>query len=124
MKDLLIDGGSIVIEDTFFSSKDIYTSHHDHDATRYVQEKIFGFAEILSLSEQIEQIASAGLKITYMLEHSSSYKHTIGCWIRNLRQIDVQRYPSAKDFIKYMTIAQRGWNKTTQNHLLVLKKMG
>lgn len=123
MKDLLADGGSIVIEDTFFVTKDSYTVHHTHEATRFVQEKVFGFAEILSLSEQIEQIASAGLKIAYMLEHSNSYKHTIGCWLRKLRQIDLQQYPDAKNFIKYMTIAQRGWNKTTQNHLLVLKKM-
>jgi Cyclopropane fatty acid synthase and related methyltransferases len=123
MKELLHRDGAIVIEDTFFVSKDTHVSHQDHEATRFVQEKIFGFAEILSLSEQIEQITNAGLKIAYMLEHSNSYKHTIGCWIRNLRQIDAAQYPNAKDFIKYMMIAQRGWNKTTQNHLLVLKRM-
>ena len=123
MKDLLREGGSIVIEDTFFVTKESYNEHHTHEATRFVQEKIFGFAEILSLSEQVEQIASVGLKITYMLEHSNSYKHTIECWLRKLRQVDLQQYPNAKEFIKYMTIAQRGWNKTTQNHLMVLQKM-
>jgi cyclopropane-fatty-acyl-phospholipid synthase len=123
MGEMLAPNGCIVIEDTFFVSKDTYQSHSDVEATRFVQEKIFGFAEILSLSEQIEQIASADLKVTYMLEHSNSYKHTIGRWIRNLKQIDAREYPNARDFIKYMTIAQRGWNHTTQNHLLVLKKM-
>lgn len=100
-----------------------YSEHRAHEATRYVQEEIFGFAEILSLSEQIEQIANAGLKVSYMLEHSNSYKNTIGCWLRKLREMDIQQYPNVKDFIKYMTIAQRGWNKTTQNHLLVLQRM-
>lgn len=123
MRDLLVEGGSIIIEDTFFVSKETHASHQNHEATRFVQEKIFGFAEILSLSEQIEQITGAGLKVAYMLEHSNSYKHTIECWIRNLRQIDVAQYPNARDFIKYMMIAQRGWNRTTQNHLLVLKRM-
>ncbi len=123
MSDMLAPGGSIVIEDTFFVSKKTYESHSDLEATRFVQEKIFGFAEILSLSDQIEQISRAGLKVTSMLEHSNSYKYTIDQWIRNLKQIDAQEYPNARDFIKYMTIAQRGWNNTTQNHLLVLKKM-
>lgn len=123
MRDLLAPEGCIVIEDTFFVSRDTHQSHGDLEATRFVQEKIFGFAEILSLSEQIEQISNANLKITYMLEHSNSYKYTIGRWIQNLKQVDAQEYPSARDFIKYMTIAQRGWNRTTQNHLLVLKKM-
>jgi cyclopropane-fatty-acyl-phospholipid synthase len=122
MKNLLAEGGSIVIEDTFFATQGSYTAHRSREATRFVQEKVFGFAEILSLSEQIEQIASAGLKISYLVEHSNSYKHTIGCWLRKLRQIDLQQYPDTKDFIKYMTIAQRGWNKTTQNYLLVLKR--
>lgn len=123
MRELLAEGGSIVIEDTFFVTKDCYSEHRAHEATRYVQEEIFGFAEILSLSEQIEQIANAGLKVSYMLEHSNSYKNTIGCWLRKLREMDIQQYPNVKDFIKYMTIAQRGWNKTTQNHLLVLQRM-
>lgn len=123
MSDLLAPNGCIVIEDTFFVSKGTYQSHSELEATRFVQEKIFGFAEILSLSDQIEQISDAGLKVTYMLEHSNSYKYTIGRWIRNLKRIDTQQYPNARDFIKYMTIAQRGWNNTTQNHLLVLKKM-
>lgn len=123
MGNMLASNGCIVIEDTFFVSRDTHQSHGDLDATRFVQEKIFGFAEILSLSEQIEQITNAGLKVSYMLEHSNSYKYTIGRWIRNLKQIDAREYPNARDFIKYMTIAQRGWNHTTQNHLLVLKPM-
>lgn len=123
MGKMLAPNGSIVIEDTFFVSKDTYDSHSEVEATRFVQEKIFGFAQILSLSEQIEQISNAGLKVTYMLEHSNSYKHTIGRWIHNLKQIDAREYPNARDFIKYMTIAQRGWNHTTQNHLLVLKRI-
>lgn len=123
MASLLKEEGCIVIEDTFFIDKDLHASHADNEATRYVQEKIFGFAEILSLSEQTEQIAKAGLKISYMLEHSDSYRCTIKSWIRNLKKLKAQDYPNAREFIKYMTIAQRGWNRTTQNQLLVLRKM-
>ena len=123
MAGLLANDGVIVIEDTFFVTQEKYQSQAEVDATRFVQQKIFGFAEILSLSEQMEQISKAGLKIASMLEHTNSYKYTIGHWIKNLKRIDLQRYPDAKDFIKYMMVAQRGWNHTTQNQLLVLKKI-
>jgi cyclopropane-fatty-acyl-phospholipid synthase len=123
MQSMLSENGSIVIEDTFFTSKATYQTHAEQDATRFVQEKIFGFAEILCFSDQVEQICNAGLKITSLFEHSDSYKWTIGHWIRNLKRLDYQQYPSARDFVKYMTIAQRGWNNTTQNQLLVLKNL-
>jgi cyclopropane-fatty-acyl-phospholipid synthase len=123
MARLLANDGVIVIEDTFFVSNQKYLAQAEVDATRFVQEKIFGFAEILSLSAQLEQISCAGLKVASTLEHTNSYKYTIGHWIKNLRQMDPGLYPNARDFIKYMQIAQRGWNHTTQNHLLVLKKI-
>lgn len=124
MHSMLSDNGCVVIEDTFFTSKETYLSHAEQEATRYVQEKIFGFAEILCFSDQVEQISAANLKIVSMFEHSDSYKYTIGQWIKNLKQMDYGQYPNARNFVKYMTIAQKGWNKTTQNQLLVLKRMG
>jgi cyclopropane-fatty-acyl-phospholipid synthase len=123
MRNLLKPKGSIIIEDTFFVSKNTFDQHADLEATRFVQKSIFGFAEILSLSEQFDQIAQVGLKVASMLEHSDSYKQTIKCWIKNLKGLNVHEHPGARDFIKYMTIAQRGWNHTTQNHLLVLNHM-
>jgi cyclopropane-fatty-acyl-phospholipid synthase len=123
MAELLAADGVIVIEDTFFVSNQKYLSQVDVEATRFVQEKIFGFAEILSFPEQMEQIANVGLKVASTLEHTNSYKYTIDHWIKKLRQIDANRFPDARNFIKYMLIAQRGWNHTTQNHLLVLKKI-
>lgn len=123
MQEMLADDGCIVIEDTFFVSNKMHQSHAEKEATRYVQEKIFGFAEILSFSDQVEQICNANLKITSTFEHSQSYKYTIGRWIQNLKKMDVSQYPNARSFIKYMTIAQRGWNNTTQNQLMVLKKV-
>lgn len=124
MRNMLTPNGCIVIEDTFFTSRETYQSHTEQEATRFVQEKIFGFAEILCFSEQVEQISNARLKITSLFEHSESYRCTISQWIKKLKQMDYAQYPNARDFVKYMTIAQRGWNNTTQNQLLVLKRMG
>ena len=122
MYDLLKPNGVVVIEDTFFITQEDHQKHANNDATRFVQEKIFGFAEILPLEEQLQQIQDSGLRLVSMLEHSNSYKLTIRRWIKSLKSMNTEKYPSAKDFIKYMTIAQRGWCNTTHNQLLVLSK--
>jgi cyclopropane-fatty-acyl-phospholipid synthase len=123
MHKMLAPGGAIVIEDTFFTTSESHAKHQAVAATKFVQEKIFGFAEISSLSVHMDQVAKADLKVASMFEHSTSYKQTIDCWIRKLRLLDSDQYPKSRDFIKYMTIVQRGWNKTIQNQLLVLKSM-
>ncbi len=120
MKSMLAVGGRIVIEDTFFSSNAAYDAHKNNGATRFLQNDIFGFAEVLALSAQLEQIAEVGLKVVQMLEHSNSYRYTINSWLKTLKSLDTQQYPKAKDFIKYLLIAQKGWNLTTQNQLMVL----
>lgn len=123
MHSMLAPGGAIVIEDTFFTTSECHAKHHAVAATKYVQEKIFGFAEIPSLSLLVDQVACAGLKVSSMFEHSSSYKRTIDCWIGKLKLMNSELYPKSRDFIKYMTIVQRGWNNTILNQLLVLKPM-
>ncbi len=122
MRKMLTPNGCILIEDTFFISNAEYIKHAEKPATRFVQEGVFGFAEILSLEEQLKQAQQVGLKVSAMLEHSSSYKATINCWIKKLRQLDPKRFPKSREFIKYMNIAQRGWNNTTHNQLLVLQR--
>lgn len=122
MKSLLAPEGCIIIEDTFFISDNDYALHSNNSATQFVQENIFGFAEILPLGQQLQQIMDAGLQVVSMLEHSDSYKYTIRRWIKNLKSLDDQKYPHRKDFIKYMNVAQKCWGRTTYNQLLVIKK--
>lgn len=124
MKSMLAEHGQIVIEDTFFMTRDVCRQHVDNDATRFLQKEIFGFAEILALSDQIEQIAEVGLRLCYLYEHSSSYRQTIERWIKKLKKMEVEKYPRSREFIKYMMIAQKGWGVTTQNHLMVLRDGG
>ncbi len=122
MHNLLSDDGVVIIEDTFFITPQAYKVHANNSATRFVQEHIFGFAEILSLEEQLEQIEKSGLRVASMLEHSNSYKLTIRRWIKNLKEMNIEQYPNAKEYVKYMNVAQRGWCNTTHNQLLVLQK--
>lgn len=123
MVDLLAPGGKIIIEDTFFSSRLACRKYKANSATRFLQNDVFGFAEIHSMPEQLEQFAAAGLKVNFMLEHSQSYHETIAQWLARLRLLDVNDFPQAREFMKYLHIAQRGWNYTTQNQLMVLSPL-
>ena len=122
MAQLLAPEGQIIIEDTFFLSDAIFTGHASRPETQFVQNTIFGFAEILSLPNFLNLCCDQGLFITDLLDHSSSYKKTIDLWLEKIRSLDKDVYPQRDNYIQYMEIAQRGWNKTIANYLITLRK--
>lgn len=117
---LLRTGGSLIIEDTFFINHNLFALHRNRKETRFVQKDVFGFAEILPFSEFVEIASAAGLQISSVLEHSQSYKKTIHFWLERLRSVET---PSARPFVKYLEIAQRGWQHTIANYLIHLVKV-
>lgn len=119
---MLKPNGRIIIEDTCFLNEAIYQKHKDHPATKFVQQKIFGYAEIPSLSWQMDAISHAGLKVVSLLDHSDSYAKTIGYWLEKLDKMDRSRFPLVDPYIQYMKIGQKGLNKTTVNYIQVLEK--
>jgi cyclopropane-fatty-acyl-phospholipid synthase len=119
---LINPGGKIVIEDTFFLSEDLSKRHKNRIETKFVQDDIFGFAEILSLSTFLEMLPSHGFQVRTLLEHSSSYARSIDCWLAKLKSMT--DHPATKPFIKYLEIAQRGWGYTIANYLIELQRVG
>ncbi|MEY4616395.1 MAG: hypothetical protein RJB66_1355 [Pseudomonadota bacterium] len=121
---VLSNGGRVIIEDTFFISEKMYQKHHARNETKYVQQEVFGFAEILSLSNFIEVAANRGFQVQTILEHSSSYARTVELWLEKLYPMrESGKYPQADEFIKYLEIAQRGWRYTIANYLIEIQKV-
>ncbi|WP_413291073.1 SAM-dependent methyltransferase [Bdellovibrio sp. HCB337] len=118
---LLKPGGRVIIEDTFFITKDLFTKHAFRSETSFVQKEVFGFAEILALPEFLETVPQKGFQMVSLLEHSSSYARTIDFWLGKLADI---QSPEKVQFIQYLKIAQKGWNRTIANYLIELRKMG
>ncbi|MFT7558674.1 MAG: cyclopropane-fatty-acyl-phospholipid synthase [Flavobacteriales bacterium] len=118
---MLKSNGKIIIEDTFYLSDNIKTLHGQRPKASYVQTEVFGVSPISSLPEFINYCAAAGLGLYQLLEHSHSYRLTINTWIEKLKGMKTQ-YPAAQENIDYLRIAQAGWEYTTANHLLVIKK--
>jgi cyclopropane fatty-acyl-phospholipid synthase-like methyltransferase len=119
--DILRPQGRIIIEDTFFISEQLYQKHAKRAETKYVQDEVFGFAEILALPTFLEVAAGSGLQIQSVLEHSQSYSRTIKLWLTKLEQM--KDHPKTEEFIRYLEIAQRGWQFTIANYLIELKKV-
>ncbi len=123
LRSLLAQGGVILLEDTFFLSEALYQKHKNHQATQFVQQSIFGFAEIHSLPRHFDEAREAGLKVTELLEHSDSYKRTIAEWMQRLEQLDAGSHPLVSPFLQYMGIFQRGWNYTIGNFLITMEPL-
>jgi cyclopropane-fatty-acyl-phospholipid synthase len=120
---LLADGGRVVLEDTFFLSEDIYRHHHDHKETHFVQDDVFGFAHIHSLSRHLETVRAAGFRVMSAFDNSDSYARSIEIWTDRLLRMDPKQFPHAMQFAQYMDVAQRGWGYTICNHMMALEKL-
>jgi cyclopropane-fatty-acyl-phospholipid synthase len=123
LEGLLRDGGRVLIEDTFFLSEGLYQTHRLREETRFVQDEVFGFAHVYSLSRHLDAVRDARLRVMTTLDHSDSYARTIEIWIDRLGALDPERYPLAAQFIRYMEVFQRGWGHTISNHLMSLEKL-
>ena len=121
LRSLLAPGGIIVIEDTYFLSDEVFAKHMARAETRFVQQQVFGFAEIVGLPAFLELAVRQNLSLASLLEHSDSYRRTIVEWQKRLAARDHREAPQAKVFSDYMDIFQRGWNYTIANYLMVLK---
>ena len=111
--------GRVVVEDTFFLSPILYERHANHPATKFVQQEVFGFAEIPPLSAMIDMAPAADLRFDSTLEHSDSYRRTIAEWQKRIRA----RPPSTlgERYLAYMDVFQMGWDYTIANHLIVMR---
>ena len=75
-----------MFEDTYFITDAAYEAHRRRPETQFVQQDVFGFAEILSLPKFLNVAATAGLSLADVFEHSSHYRRTIDEWILRFRQ--------------------------------------
>ena len=120
IRSMLRPNGRVVVEDTFFLSDELFQKHAEHPATQFLQNDVFGFAHILSWPEQTKLIKKTGFEVLRFLDHTNSYERTIDFWMKALRNSSSELAPR---YIKYMDIAQKGWNYTTANYLFSLGKL-
>ncbi len=121
--DLLKPGGLLVIEDSFFLTRELFSRHANHPKTKYVQKSIFGFAEIPPLSDLIEMAQSLGFMLQSVEENTDSYARTINEWQNRINSHPSLNFEQKSPLLQYLHIAQQSWNYTVSNQLIVFKKI-
>lgn len=119
----LAPGGRIVMEDTFFLSEQLYQAHKARTETKFVQEKIFGYAHVTSLAAHMDILRAAKLRVRHAWDNSEHYAHVIDVWTERLQEMDPARFQLAPAFIAYMDVFQRGWGYTICNWWMVLEPL-
>lgn len=120
---LLRPGGKIVIEDSFFLSEDLYQKHAKRPETEFLQRQVFGYAEIPSLARFSDMTRRAGLRIRSLTDTTDDYAKTIAIWLDRLAEAPESYRHLQEIFVKYLQIAQSGWNYTTSNYVVVLESL-
>ena len=95
-------GGRIVLQDTFFLTEQLFQSHCRARTTRFVQDDIFGFAEIPSYEVFAREVAQAGLRIERQEDISPHYLRTVAARIAGLQRLDPLRYPLRDRCLRYL----------------------
>ena len=118
---LLAPGGKISMEDTFFLSEPLFQAHHARAETRFVQQDVFGFAHITSLSPHLDIVRAAGLRVRHAWDNTEHYARVIELWMEQLESLDPEVFTAVPSFQHYLAIAQRGWGYTICNWWMTLE---
>lgn len=116
----LAPGGRILLQDTFFLSDELYAQHKSAASTRFVQEDVFGFADIPSVETFAREWAEAGLRLTAAEDVSSHYVRTVAAWLRRLERLDPRRFELRDACIRYLKMGAAGLDYTTCEMFMVL----
>jgi cyclopropane-fatty-acyl-phospholipid synthase len=106
----LAPGGRLVIEETFFISEEL-REHFGRRGLSQAQDKIYGWAEALSLSRFISDCANAGLTVEEALNITESYKKTGQSWVRKLYDSSVP-FSEKSELMVVFRASQIGWNNS------------
>jgi cyclopropane-fatty-acyl-phospholipid synthase len=116
----LIDGGRIVVQNNYFLSAELWERHRAAPATRYVQDEIFGFAEITDLERFVQEAAAAGLRLVELEDISRHYLRTVLAWLERLQTLDAARFPLRDPCIRYLKLSAAGFDYSICEHFMVL----
>ena len=89
----LVDGGRLLVQDTFFVSQSLFERHRAAPSTQFIQNEVFGFAEIRAVQTLVEDAAEAGLRLVFLEDISDHYQQTVEAWLSRLGALDAVRFP-------------------------------
>jgi cyclopropane-fatty-acyl-phospholipid synthase len=116
----LAPGGRIVLQDTFFASELTEEQHRAARTTKFIQDDVFGFAEILAVPSLLRDAASAGLRVASLEDVSEHYTQTVAAWLARLGGLDAERFPLRDRTMRMLRQGGACMGYTTLHYLAVL----
>jgi cyclopropane-fatty-acyl-phospholipid synthase len=112
--------GRVIVQDTFFANEDHFARARDARTTRFIQEEVFGFAEIVPVDALIRDAAANGLHVTLLEDVSDHYKRTVAAWLRRLEVVDPLRFPLRNATMRMLRQGGSCMGYSTLHYLAVL----
>jgi cyclopropane-fatty-acyl-phospholipid synthase len=119
-------GGRLFINDCYFPGTQ--RGRRDSEATRYILSTTLGYCRLLSLSEELALIESAGFDVVSVRDLTSSYVRTVGHWIDNIRrnrdEIEALSPRFGHRLQCYMTVGRLSFARRTALEYMILATKG
>lgn len=121
MCELLSANGRLVIEDTFFQSREVKEALRDNAARDSVQNAMFGWAELMPLSAALDIAETSGFRLNTGRDVTCHFAQTGKEWIRRLARADLP-YADKKDMLTYLRLANQGWHRNALYYVLTFER--
>lgn len=123
---LLKPKGKIYISESCFRNPQKYQEFSNRPSSRFVRDEVFGWGNMVPLSDIITALENAGFSLTALTDLTNHYPRTIQDWMHNIERnytsLEAIHPGIADKLLQYLEIANAGWGFTTKNYAIVATK--
>lgn len=116
-------GGRYYLSESCFRNRRIYTEFDHRPDTEFIRGQIFGWGELVPMSELVIHFEDANLSLAGLTDLTADYATTIEHWRANAvahrEQIEQIQPGKTDELLKYFDICNAGWGLTTKHYALV-----
>lgn len=118
--------GCLYLSESCFRNRKIYEEFNNREGTAFIREEIFGWGELLPLSEYVRFVENAGFSLAGLRDLTRDYFKTIEHWRanteRNADRIDAIEPGHSERLLRYFDLANAGWGYTTKHYAIGARK--
>lgn len=118
--------GRLYVSESCFRNAEVYREFSERPGTKHVTETIFGFADMVPVSNLVEAVESAGFSLGALDDLTWHYHRTIEEWERralaNRDRIEAAAPDMTEPLVRYLRTANAGWGYTTKHYAITASK--
>jgi len=119
---LLRRGARVYLSESCFRNAEARRRFESRPGTLFVRDDIFGWGELLPVSDYVRWFEDAGLSLSGLRDLTDDYHRTIEHWRSNVLErshaIDKLEPGSAARLLRYFEASNAGWGHTTKHYAM------